>query len=90
MRPGIYGACAQRFPGRIHRPPHRTGRTPVRDTTLEFGVSSPVHCPPECLWRVIPKTGLVLSHADFDRHRQDCIGPFPCLGEVRVSEHEGV
>ena len=53
--PEFYGACAQHFPGRGHRPPHQTGWTPVRDTTLEFGVSSRVHCPPSARGGLYPK-----------------------------------
>lgn len=71
MRPGIYGAGAQHSPGRIHRPPHRTGWTPVRDTALDFGVSSPAHCPPECLWRVIGQNRSGPVPRRFDRHRRE-------------------
>ena len=53
--PEFYGACAQHFPGRGHRPPHQTGWTLVRDTTLEFGVSSRVHCPPSARGGLYPK-----------------------------------
>ena len=75
--PEFYGACAQHFPGRVHRPPHQTGWTPVRDRTLEFGVSSPVHCPPSAHGGLYPKTGLAPSYAN-----STCIGgsapnPFP-------------